>query len=204
LVNNEEAFKMNIKQIFSCYEYSKTDGYDGMKYCPACGRRFNYGSDGGTQRPVCGKCGYIMYKNPSPAVSVLILKNDRVLLGKRSGNSFAGGKWCLPCGYIEYNEDFMTAATREVLEETGLEVEIEAIVNVNSNFLSEKIHSVVIVLLAYIKGGTEKPGDDITELGWFCSGNLPEMAFEADVHIIERYFAGEATRLEVDGRFTRT
>lgn len=132
---------------------------------------------------------------------MLITGNHCVLLGKRSDSSFLAGKWCLPCGYIEYNEDFLTAAAREVREETGLEVALDSIVNVTSNFLSEKIHSLVIVLLAHITGGELQPGDDITELGWFAPGHLPEMAFEADIQIIERYFSGEISCLKTDNRF---
>jgi 8-oxo-dGTP diphosphatase len=139
-----------------------------------------------------------VYKNPSPAVSVLIIENNSVLLGKRSGGSFAEGKWCLPCGYIEYNEDFLTTAVREVTEETGLEIKIDAVINVCSNFLSKNIHSLVVVLSAHITGGEAQPGDDIAELGWFSHEKLPEMAFEADTHIIERYFDGEVSYLPVD------
>jgi 8-oxo-dGTP diphosphatase len=43
--------------------------------------------------------------------------------------------WCLPCGYIEFHEDYLTAARREVKEETGLEVEITALLSVASYFL---------------------------------------------------------------------
>jgi hypothetical protein len=50
------------------------------------------------------------------------------------------------------------------------------------------------VLLAHPVGGTLRAGDDIDKVEWFSlNGPLPEIAFEADQHIIERY---TATRLE--------
>ncbi len=58
-----------------------------------------------------------------------------------------------------------------------------------------------IVLLARVEGGAEQPGDDIARLGWFAPDSLPELAFEADAHIIERYFAGGIPLLETDDRF---
>lgn len=192
---------MKVKQIFTAYDHSGSKGCEQMNFCPVCGNRLKYRMMDEIERPYCESCSFIMYKNPSPAVSVLITENHSVLLGKRSGGSFAEGKWCLPCGYIEYNENFLTAAVREVKEETGLEVKMNAIVNVCSNFLSEKIHSLVIVLLASVTGGEARPGDDIAGLGWFTPESLPEMAFEADMHIIERYFDGGVSCLAIDSDF---
>jgi hypothetical protein len=47
------------------------------------------------------------------------------------------------------------------------------------------------------------PGDDIVELAWFpMSGLLPDMAFEADAHIIERLAATQLAGASVNPRFT--
>jgi ADP-ribose pyrophosphatase YjhB (NUDIX family) len=108
-------------------------------------------------------------------------------LGKRRGG-FGGGKWCLPQGYIEFDENFLNAAIREVKEETGLDVEIRSILNVVSNQLSPRLHTLAIILLAGIVAGEPCAGDDLEVLEWVpLSGPLPEMAFEADERIIERY-----------------
>ena len=58
-------------------------------------------------------------------VSVLIfhdkLSNDFfVLLGKRSDKMEQPGKFCCPCGYIDWNENGWECAVRETYEETGL------------------------------------------------------------------------------------
>jgi 8-oxo-dGTP diphosphatase len=117
---------------------------------------------------------------------VLIEKDEKVLLGKRTG-SFGNGKWGLPQGYIEFGEDFLTAATREVEEETGLKVEIRSILNVVSNFLTPRLHTLAIVLLARYKNGEPRAADDVYALEWFpLEGLLPDMAFEADEFIIRR------------------
>ena len=130
---------------------------------------------------------------------MLIVNDGLVLLGKRAEKSFEAGKFCLPGGFIEFDEDFLAAGAREVLEETGLRVEIRSILNVVSNFLSPDLHTLVIVLLTSIAEGTPVPGDDLCELQWFpLDGPLPEMAFEADQHIIERYSRTELKGLPVD------
>jgi 8-oxo-dGTP pyrophosphatase MutT (NUDIX family) len=52
-------------------------------------------------------------------VATLVLRDDKVLLTKRSPNLDEGGKWCLPGGYMDRDESLDEAAGREVYEETG-------------------------------------------------------------------------------------
>lgn len=179
---------MTVRQIFKEYPMDKGVKTTQWKYCPQCGQILTVKKEGGLERPACSKCGFIYYKNPAPAVSILIAEQEKVLLGKRAPGSFAEGKWCLPGGFIEFNEGFLAAAIREVQEETGLRVDIKGILSVVSNFLMPELHSLVIVLLAKPVGGELRAGDDITEVGWVpLSGPLPALAFAADRHIIEYY-----------------
>ena len=177
---------MQIKQVFSAYD-EKDETYQGQfKYCPICGAQLALKEKGGVQRPACPNCGFVQFRNPVPGVVVMIEKDGKVLLGKRAGG-FGKGKWGLPQGYIEFDEDFLTAAIREVKEETGLEVEIQSIINVVSNKLSPSLHTLAIVLLAGVKTGELCACDDLETLEWFpLSGPLSDMAFEADEFIIRR------------------
>jgi ADP-ribose pyrophosphatase YjhB (NUDIX family) len=89
---------------------------------------------------------------------------------------------------VRFEENFLTAAIREVKEETGLDIEIRSILNVVSNLLSPRLHTLAIILLAGVKAGELCAGDDLETLEWVpLSGPLPEMAFEADERIIARY-----------------
>ncbi len=177
---------MQIKQVFSTYGVKENTHHGQFKYCPFCGIYLSSKEKGGKLRPACPNCGYLQFQNPVPGVVVVIEKDGQVLLGKRAGG-FGKGKWGLPQGYIEFDEDFLTAAIREVKEETGLEVEIRSILNVVSNLLSPRLHTLAIVLLAGVNAGELKAGDDLETLDWFpLPGLLPEMAFEADEFIIRR------------------
>ena len=179
---------MEPKQVFSLYDWSGTLGTDSLKYCPRCGSECHIKNEAGRERPVCPECGFVHYGNPSPGVDVLIEENGKVLMGRRGPGSFRKGKWCLPCGFMEFDEDFLTAAHREVKEETGLEVRISSLLSVVTNYLAPRLHTLVVVLLAHPVGGTLRAGDDIDTVEWFpLAGPLPEIAFEADRHIIERY-----------------
>ena len=184
---------MQIKQVFSAYSEKDDTHLGQFKYCPFCRTPLSLKERDGRQRPACSNCGFVQFRNPVPGVVVVIDKEGYVLLGKRKGG-FGEGKWGLPQGYIEFDEDFLTAAIREVKEETGLDVEIRSILNVVSNLLSPRLHTLAIVLLAGVVAGELFAGDDLETLEWVpLSGPLPEMAFEADERIIERY---QKTKLE--------
>lgn len=133
---------------------------------------------------------------------VLIENNGTVLLGKRSSESYQADKWGLPGGFIEFDEDFLTAGHREVKEETGLEIEVRSILTVTTNFFTPRYHSIAITLLASVAGGALCPGDDLVELCWFpFAGPLPEMAFEADRHIIARYASTDLAGVPIEPEF---
>ena len=53
---------------------------------------------------------------------IFAIYNDSiyVLVEKRSSIMDEAGKWCLPCGYIDWSESGWDAAVRETFEETSL------------------------------------------------------------------------------------
>ena len=178
---------MQVKQVFSSNNIKEHDIPGRYKYCPLCGIRLTLQEHGGRQRPSYPECSFIQFQNPVPGVVVLIENNNSILIGKRKGG-YGKGKWGLPQGFIEFDEDFLTAGIREVKEETGLDVEIQSILNVVSNLLTPDLHTLAIILSARVIAGIPSAGDDLEALKWIpVSGPLPEMAFKADEQIIHRY-----------------
>ena len=55
---------------------------------------------------------------------MILQKGRAILLGRRARGKYKGA-WCIPCGHLEWGEEVRSAARREFLEETGLEVEVE-------------------------------------------------------------------------------
>ena len=188
---------MRPRQVFRAYDDRAVQAGGQLSYCPDCGSSLPDAKGCGRQSR-CRACGSVHYTNPYPGVVVLVEMEGNVLLGKRAAGAFAGGKWCLPGGFVEFGEDFLSAAVREVKEETGLDVKITSIINVVSNFLSPRLHTLVVVLLANVLGGTSVAGDDLVELKWFTGTEaLPELAFEADKYILEYYQRNRPTGLPV-------
>jgi len=192
---------MPIKQVFAYYDWQRHQAFDGFKYCPFCQARLVLVESGQQPRPTCPSCGFVQYKNPLPAVSILIANNNKVLLGKR--NSSPGkGQWAIPSGYIEFNDDFISTAIQETKEETGLEVEIKSILNVISSFFSPSFHFLVIYVEAHIVAGEPVAGDDLDEVKWFpVSGPLPEMAFQEDIDMLDMHARKELVGLPIDSRY---
>jgi ADP-ribose pyrophosphatase YjhB (NUDIX family) len=193
---------LEIRQVFAGAAEENPPAAPSYRYCPLCRAALLQKEENGRLRRVCPACGFIQYRNPAAGVSVLIVRDGRVLIGRRGPGGVAAGKWCLPGGFIEYDEDFLTAAKREVLEETGLAVRLRGIVNVASNFLSPALHTLVIALWAEVRHGSPRPGDDLTELQWVeRTGPFPDMAFAADRYLIGSFRPDQGTGLPVDGRF---
>lgn len=194
---------MRVEQVFAAYDYSQYRD-DRPKFCAECGARCEQQPVAGRERWACPACGYVHWRNPLPAVSVWVVRDGKVLLGRRSREGVRAGYWCAPCGFIEHDEDFLTAARREAQEETGLTVSLRSLINVVHNFLPDGLHTVVLVFLADVISGTAVAGDDLVELRWFGPEDpLPELAFEADRYIISRYFAGELPEMPLDQRYCR-
>ena len=64
------------------------------------------------------------------------------------------GCWCLPCGYLDYNENVHQAVAREVLEETGINIHPDNFVlfYINDNPFSDKRQNVTFRFKTELEG----------------------------------------------------
>lgn len=100
---------------------------------------------------------------PVPAVGVVCLKGDEVLLIRR-GTPPRMGEWSLPGGRIEPGERAVDAALRELVEETGVEARILGLIDVVDGIFPEAgRHYVLIDYVAEWTGGEAVAGDDAAE-----------------------------------------
>lgn len=150
-------------------------------YCPVCGHKLIQKFLHEKERLVCSVCNRIHYENPIVGVAAILLNEQRqVLLVKRARNVSYPGLWCIPCGYLEYDEEIRDGMVREVYEETGLVVEASEVFAVHSNFHDENQHTVGIWFLTKNIKGNIQAGDDAAEVAWFNPLEVPPLAFPTD------------------------
>jgi 8-oxo-dGTP diphosphatase len=117
-------------------------------------------------------------KSPSLTADVVIIKEGKIVLIKRGREPYKG-MWALPGGFVEFGEKVEDAARREALEETGLVVELAALLGVYSDPNRDpRGHTVSVVYLAIPTGGAMKADDDAVDVRIMGPEDDPELAFD--------------------------
>lgn len=162
-------------------------------HCPRCaaplGRSVPPGDD--EERLWCAACGLVLYENPAPTASALLVdEHGRVMLTRR-GIEPDLGMWDLPGGFMRPGEDGEQAARRELLEETGLEIATGRVFAIVPDTYGPSGEPTLnIFYLARVAGGVARPASDVSEIGWFGAGELPgraQIAFRCVAHVLERW-----------------
>ncbi|HJP41321.1 MAG TPA: inositol monophosphatase family protein [Dehalococcoidia bacterium] len=153
-------------------------------FCPDCGTRLEIR---GASPPRCASCGFRRFRNPTTGVAVVVRDlAGAVLLGRRATGHYKG-LWCIPCGYVEYDEEVRDAAAREMREETGLEIQVGDVLAVHSNFHRSEAQTVGIWFEGSITGGAREPVDgELSELKFWPPGEPPELAFPTDSLVLQQ------------------
>lgn len=107
------------------------------------------------------------------AVDVFVIRDGKILLGKRKG-AFGAGFWGLPGGHLEEKEEMRAAGARELKEETGLDAgDLEFVSLYNNNIREE--HYVHVTLVAKNTKGEPHVTEPnkCEEWRWFDLAELP-------------------------------
>ncbi len=177
---------------WSANQANETDLTKGVektyRYCPRCGAEMAERTVDHKKRKACPVCDYVFYLNPVPAAGVVIEKEGKILLVKRKYEPYKGD-WCLPAGFMEYDESPEQCATRETREELGVNIELDGLFGVYSGKDDPRTHAVLVMYWAKIIDGVLKPGDDAEEIQYFARDEVPpNVAFLAHCQIIKEYF----------------
>ena len=113
---------------------------------------------------------------PVIAVGAIIRHQDRLVLIRRDKEP-AKGAWTFPGGAVELGESLEDAVRREVLEETGLQVELGEVAMVIDRVDRDeagvvRYHYIIVDYYARPVGGALHPGGDVSDARWVGLADL--------------------------------
>lgn len=115
-------------------------------------------------------------------------------------------QWNLPLGHLDAGETILDGAIREVKEETGYDVRLTKLVDIQNHYGIGAYTFIKFTYLAEIIGGdpTERWSDEINDVKWFTSKEIRKMSQEGKVrghsvdavmHSIDTYESGKTLPL---------
>lgn len=159
------------------------------KYCPNCSNLLTRLHKGNEKYMYCSKCNKPIYQHtPQTAACLVQNKDNEILLVRRKNNPFAG-MWSLPAGFVEYGENPIEAAVRELKEETGLQAKYDYIIGIYLADDDPKTYSMLTVIKTKGVSGKSRPLDDASEIKYFDPYRLPKIAFKAQIKAIQDYLS---------------
>jgi 8-oxo-dGTP diphosphatase len=159
-------------------------------FCSRCGGALAPRLVAGRERLACAACGFVLYRDPKVACAVLVARQGRVLLVRRSHNP-GRGLWCLPAGFEDAEESPEQAAVREAREETGLDIALGPILGIYYYDDDPRGPGILICFLATTLPDDAAPlaGDEASELGFFAPDALPPLSAETHRRAIADWHA---------------
>lgn len=172
-----------------------------FRFCPVCGSELEARVLKITEpaRLVCTgpTCGFVFYLDPKIAVGTVIrtVQSAGIVLVRRAIEP-GFGKWVFPGGYVERGEEIRLAAVREAREESGLDVQIDHLINIYSYAGRTPI---IVVYAATALGGELQVDDEGLEARTFDLDEIPwdNLAFRSTREALREYV--ESTRHSAPG-----
>lgn len=131
-----------------------------------------------------------MSERPKVGVGVIVIKDGKVLLGKRK-NAHGQGAWSFPGGHLEFNESWEDCASRETMEEAVITIKnIRFGTATNDIFQAEGKHYITIFMLSDYDSGEVRvmESEKCEKWEWFLWSQLPQPLFFPIQNLLKKSF----------------
>lgn len=96
-----------------------------------------------------------------------IIEKDSKILLVQEAQKRCYKKWNIPAGQLDFNETIMQGAIREIKEETGCDVELTGVVNIQNRVLKDDIFITIIFSTKLINEDIKYDKNEILDVKWF-------------------------------------
>ena len=136
-----------------------------------------------------------MRKIANAGVGIMLLKDNKVLLGKRNDDPVKAdsllhgeGTWTCPGGKLDFGKKIVEGAKKELFEETGIKANDLKVISVTN----EIVHDAHFVTIGFLcKNFEGKPKimepEEIEEWRWFSLNEIPENIYPPSLKLINNY-----------------
>lgn len=143
---------------------------------------------------------------PVVGVGGVVIENGRALLIKRGSEPLLG-QWSIPGGTLELGESLQQGVARELLEETGLEVQVLDMIEAFDRIFLDpgtaneegrsrpKYHYVIVDYLCERRAGEAQAGSDVTDIAYATEEELEKFHLTSTAtRVLQRAFAMDRER----------
>ncbi len=132
---------------------------------------------------------------------VILIRKGKVLLGKRHDDPqkadselHGEGQWSIPGGKVDFKETFTDAVCREAHEETGIDLNKDAVqfVCLGSDIVSDAHFVTAGFICTDFKGEPEvMEPDEMIRWEWFDPDKLPSPMYKPSLKVIQQWIKKE-------------
>lgn len=162
-----------------------------MNYCFECGTQLTRSipCDDDVERQSCPNCGWIHYDNPRLLVGVHLYHKNKMFWIKR-GTEPNKGLWTFPGGFLEQGESLQLAASRELFEETRIQIAPEKLIPFGLLSLTT-MGQVYLSFRCHCDEPYEATlTEEVADWGWFDEANAPwpELAYSGTIDQVRQTY----------------
>ena len=143
---------------------------------------------------------------PVVGIGGVVIENGQALLIKRGSEPLLG-QWSIPGGTLELGESLQQGVARELLEETGLEVQVLDMIEAFDRIFLDpaagkvedrsrpKYHYVIVDYLCERLAGKAQAGSDVTDIAYATEQELEKFQMTSTaMRVLRRAFAMDRER----------
>ena len=124
------------------------------------------------------------------AVYIILIKEGKILMGRRFNTGWQDGNYGLPSGHLESGESVVEALLREVKEESGIDIRPKDVKFIHAMHRKERYIDLFFTTDSWTGEPKVMEVDKCDDMKWFPLSNLPQNIVPSVKFVIENFQKG--------------